>query len=87
MAMTQLSVNVGMLSGGKGSNWYRKTLYKQSKILILDESTSALDSTTEKNVIKSIKNLKEGRTVIMIAHRLSTLENCDLIVVERWLCI
>ena len=46
-------------------------------ILILDEATSALDSETEKEVMESINNLKGDKTIIMIAHRISTLVDCD----------
>ena len=69
-----------MLSGGQRQRiGIARALYKRSKILILDEATSALDSATEMNVINSIKSQTSDRTVIMIAHRLSTLENCDFV--------
>ena len=63
----------------KGNGSVLKGIIQTIRILILDEATSALDSTTEKNVINSIKSQKSDRTVIMIAHRLSTLENCDVV--------
>jgi ABC-type multidrug transport system fused ATPase/permease subunit len=68
------------LSGGQRQRiGIARALYNQPEILILDEATSALDSETEKEVIKSIDNLKSNKTIIMIAHRISTLSNCDKI--------
>jgi len=56
-----------------------RALYKKPKILILDEATSSLDNKTEVNLIESINKLKNKVTILMIAHRLSTLINCDRI--------
>jgi len=47
--------------------------------LILDESTSSLDEKIEKEIVSEINNLKGSKTLIVIAHRLSTLEKCDKI--------
>ena len=54
-----------------------RALYKEASLLILDEATSALDSSTEKEVIKSIYNLNKKITIVIIAHRISTLDNCN----------
>ena len=53
--------------------------YFERDTLILDEATSALDSETEKEIIDKIKYLKGSKTLIVIAHRLTTLEHCDRI--------
>ena len=58
-----------------------RALLRDPEILILDEATSALDSVTERKVQESLDYLMEGRTVIVIAHRLSTLENADQVIV------
>lgn len=58
-----------------------RAFLKHSDLLILDEATSALDSKTEKLVQESLEDLWEGKTVIAIAHRLSTLNNVDRIIV------
>ncbi|MDQ5913533.1 MAG: ATP-binding cassette, subfamily bacterial [Patescibacteria group bacterium] len=58
-----------------------RAFLKESDLLILDEATSALDSKTEKLVQESLEDLWEGKTVIAIAHRLSTLNNVDRIIV------
>ena len=61
-------------------------LLEQSKnpsILILDEATSSLDTESEFLVQKAIDNLMEDRTVLVIAHRLTTVENADTIVVMK----
>ena len=55
-------------------------LYRRSKVLILDEATSALDDETESKVIEEIQKLGKGITIIMIAHRLSTLKKCNRII-------
>lgn len=57
-----------------------RALYKKSKFIIFDEATSSLDYETEKKVIDSIKKINKSCTIIMIAHRLNTLENCDKII-------
>lgn len=57
-----------------------RALYKQASVLILDEATSALDSHTERLVIEAINGLSSNLTVIMIAHRISTLRKCDKII-------
>lgn len=54
-----------------------RALYKNSDVLFLDEATSSLDIETEDKVSKSIANLKGKKTILAIAHRLTTLKNCD----------
>ena len=56
-----------------------RALYTNPKVLILDECTNSLDLNTEKKIINEVNSLKGKKTLIMIAHRLSTLENCDYI--------
>ena len=76
------------ISGGQRQRiGLARALYNNPDILILDEATSALDSETEIEVMKSIYKLKKDKTIIMIAHRLSTLENCDFIFnIEKYNC-
>ena len=54
--------------------------YPRTSVLVLDEATSALDTRTEETVMKAINSLSESLTVIMIAHRLSTVESCDRLI-------
>jgi len=71
-----------MLSGGqKARISLARAFLRNSPILILDEATAALDAEAEKEVQKAVDALEQGRTVICIAHRLSTLANMDQIVV------
>jgi ATP-binding cassette subfamily B protein len=68
------------LSGGQRQRiGIARALYKQAQVLILDEATSALDDETEAAVIASMMALGSGITLIMIAHRRSTLDGCDRI--------
>lgn len=70
------------LSGGEKQRvGIARTFLKNPRILLLDEATSALDSETEKEILKSLKLIGEGRSVITIAHRLSTVSNADNIIV------
>ena len=57
----------------------RQFVYRKSDVLILDEATSALDNDTESAVMDAINNFDHNITVIIIAHRLTTLKNCDMI--------
>lgn len=66
------------LSGGQLQRLgIARALYTNPKILVLDEATSSLDNVTEKSVMESIYNLKNKITIIIIAHRLDTIKNCD----------
>ena len=65
------------LSGGQKQRiGIARALYKEASILFLDEATSALDQDTEKMVMASIDNLNPSLTVVIVAHRLTTLTKC-----------
>ena len=69
------------LSGGQRQrNGNARDLYKKSDVLVLDEATSALDNVTEKNIMQEIDSLSTNQTVFIIAHRITTLKNCDRII-------
>ena len=69
------------LSGGQRQRiGLARAFYKESDVLVLDEATSALDDQTESAVMKSIENMDDDITVLIIAHRLTTLKNCDKII-------
>jgi ABC-type multidrug transport system fused ATPase/permease subunit len=69
------------LSGGQRQRiGIARALYRQPKLLVLDEATSALDESTEKKVMDAIYQYSENCTVVMIAHRLSTVEQADRVI-------
>ncbi len=68
------------LSGGQRQRiGIARALYKRPQLLILDEATSALDNLTEKIVMEAVQNISKNITIIIIAHRLSTVKECDKI--------
>lgn len=68
------------LSGGQRQRiGIARALYHEPAMLILDEATSALDTITESIVMEAVQNLRGQKTIILIAHRLSTVRNCDSI--------
>ncbi|MCH4544007.1 ABC transporter ATP-binding protein [Ochrobactrum sp. A-1] len=69
------------LSGGQRQRiGIARALYKQASVLVFDEATSALDTETESAVMAAIERLDRNLTILIIAHRLSTLEGCDMVV-------
>ena len=69
------------LSGGQRQRiGIARALYKQADVIVFDEATSALDNNTELNVMEAIESLGDELTVIIVAHRLTTLKNCSQIV-------
>lgn len=72
------------ISGGQRQRiGIARALYHDPEILVLDEATSALDIETEQEVMKAIDSLKGEKTMLIVAHRLSTLEKCDYILELR----
>ena len=78
---TQIGENGILLSGGQKQRIaIARAFYHEREVLILDESTSALDERIEEEIINELKILKKEITLIMIAHRTSTLRHCDKII-------
>ena len=68
------------LSGGQRQRVaLARAFYHRRSVLVMDEATSALDDSTEKEIVEEIKRLKGQKTMIVIAHRLSTVQHCDRI--------
>ena len=79
---TTVGHNAVQLSGGQRQRLaIARALYKDAPILILDEATSALDAESERAVQEALQILMKNRTTLVIAHRLSTVEHADRIVV------
>ncbi len=72
---------VGISTGQKQRMFIARAIYKNPEILFFDEATSALDAKNEKEVMENLSHFTKGKTVIIIAHRLSTVKNADQIIV------
>jgi ABC-type multidrug transport system fused ATPase/permease subunit len=77
------------LSGGQRQRiGIARAIYNNPSVLVLDEATSALDTLTENAIMDAINNLSHKKTIIMIAHRITTVKNCDVIyLMEKGLVI
>ncbi len=70
----------GKLSGGQRQRIsLARSMFSDKEIIFLDEATSSLDTPTEEKIMDALLNLKDDKTLVMIAHRVSTLEHCDRI--------
>lgn len=70
------------LSGGQRQRLgIARAIYREPQVLLLDEATSSLDTITEKAIVSNLRRALPGVTIVMIAHRLSTVQQCDLICV------
>jgi len=70
-----------MSAGQKQRILIARAVYKQPQLLLFDEATSALDATNERTIMENLDAFLQGRTAVVIAHRLSTVKNADQIVV------
>ena len=78
---TKIGVAGLELSGGQKQRlMIARALYKNPDILFMDEATSSLDANNEKSIVDSISNLGKGKTIVIAAHRLSTVQNADKII-------
>lgn len=81
---TPIGEGAARLSGGERQRLaIARAFLKDSPMVILDEPTSAVDIRTEAAIMEALEKLMRGRTTFMIAHRLSTLEKCDVVLVMR----
>ncbi|MDD2562977.1 MAG: peptidase domain-containing ABC transporter [Salinivirgaceae bacterium] len=85
-----LPLKYDMMIGNEGQNLSQgqkqriliaRSIYKNPKFLFFDEATNALDANNEKVIVENLQSFYEGKTVVVVAHRLSTVRNADLIIV------
>ena len=77
----RLNDNFNRMSGGQRQRLgLARALYRDSKLLVLDEATSSLDAITESKVMETVKSLRGSTTVVIVAHRLSTIKDADQVV-------
>ena len=77
---THVGEDGAKLSGGQKQRVaIARALYANAEILVLDEATSALDVATEREIMKEIYSISSNKTLIIIAHRVSTIDKCDFI--------
>ena len=80
-AHSSLGHHVDSLSGGQIQRiGLARALYPRPRLLVLDEATSALDAEIEASITASLKNLKQDTTIVIVAHRLSTIQDADVVV-------
>ncbi len=72
---------VGLSQGQRQRILIARAIYKNPEFLFFDEATNALDANNEKVIVENLNDFYEGKTVITVAHRLSTVKNADQIVV------
>lgn len=72
---------MGLSQGQKQRILIARAIYKNPKFIFLDEATNALDANNERRIVENLDNYYKGRTVIIVAHRLSTVKNADQIIV------
>ena len=72
---------VGLSQGQKQRILIARAVYKNPDFIFLDEATNALDAKNERSIVENLNNFYKGRTVIVVAHRLSTVKNADQIIV------
>lgn len=78
---TKIGVSGIEMSGGQKQRlMIARALYKEPDLLFLDEATSSLDANNEKTIVSNINALRKGKTIVIAAHRLSTVQNADKIV-------
>lgn len=78
---TKIGVAGIEVSGGQKQRlMIARALYKDPDILFLDEATSSLDANNERTIVDNINNLRKGKTIVIAAHRLSTVQNADKII-------
>ena len=79
---TMVGENASLISGGQAQRLQiARALARPSRVLILDECTSALDPENQAAVLETIRNAKEGRTTVMVTHKMQVMMMCDRIIV------
>jgi ATP-binding cassette subfamily B protein len=79
---TRIGASGISLSGGQRQRiLIARSVYKNPELLFFDEATSALDANNERKIMENMERFYEGRTVVVVAHRLSTVKNADQIIV------
>ena len=71
----------GLSQGQKQRILIARAIYKNPELIFFDEATNALDATNERVIVENLKSFYEGKTVIIVAHRLSTVKNADQLIV------